>query len=31
VDYHDQGDVVEAARVLNGLPRDATPSHRETD
>ena len=31
VDFYDQGDVVEAARVLNGLPRDAEPSYRETD
>jgi hypothetical protein len=31
VDYYDQGDVVEVSRVLNGLPRDADPSYRETD
>ncbi|MGH2923486.1 MAG: hypothetical protein ACRDKH_05595, partial [Solirubrobacterales bacterium] len=31
VDHHDQGDVLEVARVLNGLPRDAEPSHREND
>ncbi len=31
VDFHDRGDVVEVARVLNGLPRDARPQYRVTD
>lgn len=30
LDYYDKGDLDEVARVLNGLPRDAKPSYRET-
>jgi hypothetical protein len=31
VDYYDQGDVVEAAQVLNGIPLNEKPRYRETD
>lgn len=31
VDFYDRGDVIEVARVLNGLPRDAQPSVRTRD
>jgi hypothetical protein len=31
VDYYNEGDLVEATQVLNGLPRDAKPSYRTVD
>jgi hypothetical protein len=31
VDYYDRGDLLEATRVINGLPRDAQPTYREID
>jgi hypothetical protein len=31
VDYYDRGDLLEATRVINGLPRDAQPTYRQTD
>ena len=30
VDFYDEGDIFEASRKLNGLPRDAEPKVRET-
>jgi hypothetical protein len=30
VDYYDEGDVLEVARALNGIPRDERPIHRQT-
>jgi hypothetical protein len=31
VDYYDEGDVLAASQVLNGLPPDAQPQYRTTD
>ena len=30
VDFYDEGDLLEVVRVLNGLPRDATPVYRSS-